>query len=59
MAETWPLTAPELAWLEGDLLWRAALTPPPGAAANPALHPDPQPDADRLGAMSRQPPEPR
>jgi hypothetical protein len=23
----WPLTAPELAWLTGDLLWRAAVAP--------------------------------
>ena len=27
MAEVWPLTAPELAWLAGDLLWRAAVAP--------------------------------
>ena len=30
MAEVWPLTAPELTWLEGDLLWRAAVGAPPG-----------------------------
>lgn len=30
MAEVWTLTAAELAWLEGDLLWKGAVGPPPG-----------------------------
>ncbi|MFN9621543.1 MAG: bifunctional diaminohydroxyphosphoribosylaminopyrimidine deaminase/5-amino-6-(5-phosphoribosylamino)uracil reductase RibD [Cyanobacteriota bacterium] len=34
MAEVWPLTPPTLAWLGGDLLWRAALGVP--SASNPA-----------------------
>ncbi|MFN9643729.1 MAG: bifunctional diaminohydroxyphosphoribosylaminopyrimidine deaminase/5-amino-6-(5-phosphoribosylamino)uracil reductase RibD [Cyanobacteriota bacterium] len=31
LAETWPLTAPTLAWLGGDLLWSAALGEPPAS----------------------------